>query len=81
MGADLAIFFLPQRMRDALVYFLYPSALRRLESEGDSVTAKEAYLLARQDSWRFSRSLVLLERMVLDHLQKYYKEALEKVLD
>ena len=43
-------------------------------------SSRKEYSLAAEKSPTFSRQLLFLDRMVLDHLQIYYKDAMEKTV-
>ena len=58
------------------IHFIYKKKDEEVVSSGSG-----GYGVVRQSSSVFSQHLLLLERMVLDHLEMYYREALEKAAD
>jgi hypothetical protein len=45
-----------------------------------SENGDKQFWLAKESSHTFSRHLLLLDRMVIDHLKTYYKEALDNIV-
>ncbi|XP_059086966.1 uncharacterized protein LOC131883499 isoform X2 [Tigriopus californicus] len=57
-----------------IINYLYK--LKPVEGEGDDLSDKMC--VVNQDSASFTRELIILERMILDHLKPYYIKAFDK---
>ena len=66
--------------QNRFAYLEHPGRINFFYSADEAtMDAKEGFFLAREPSTAFSRELLLMQWMVLHHLESYYREAFDKV--
>ena len=63
--------------QDRFPFLDHPGKIHYLYQRIEDVPDQNSFLVVKQESSTFAHDLLILERMVLDHLQPYYTAALK----